>query len=208
MFQHTVNRQYGTGVVGEIINDGPLRARPARITGVTGTPNRVGRAFGWIGDGTTQGMTTAATTYDVSPGAASFFGILAHPKHYTLFGASPAAYVGEQAGPLSPTLDLADGSEGEFVDMGILLVDVRNGNDTSGDLTYGANLYYCVTAGAAAGVAIATTQEDVGALYMFHDETGIDADPRFNQINRAFNLVSATAVASGAEVFTKVQLTR
>lgn len=209
MFQHNVNRQFGTGVVGEIVNDGPIRAKPARIVaGAAGTLNKIGRAFGHSADGTMQGATAAALSYDAVVGGAKFFGILAHPKHYALYGATPAEYAGEQAGPLSPTLELPVGNEGEFVDMGIMLVELTQGNLVAGDITYGFGVYYCVAAGAATATDGATTVADIGKLFAFTDASAADADARFNKIDGAIVITSNTGVAAGAAVLAKVQLTR
>jgi len=94
MFQQTVNRQYTTSFAGELLRDGTVRAKPARITSATiqadGSTNRVSRVFGYSAD---YQIPTAALqrgaavdTAEVVVGGADFFGILFHPKHYVLRG--------------------------------------------------------------------------------------------------------------------------
>lgn len=208
MLQSSVRRQFATGLSGEIIADGPLRAKPARITsnGVA-TPNRIGRAFTYAADKGGTGATVAMLSQEVIVGGVgAFFGILGIPKHYALYGTNSPA-VGEQAGPLSPTMDLPQGSEGEFVDMGIMLLDVTNGNDTSGVVPFGGELYYCTTAKVAAAGFVATTAADLGKLYSFHTPAGVDLT-KWAKVPNAQIRNAVSGVASGAAVQTKVQLTQ
>ena len=123
MFQQTVKRNFTTGFPGDIVRDGPKRGKVARIVAPEGTPTAVvedggviTRAFGWVADIGDLGGTDAAQTtraledYTVSVGGNKFFGILGHPKHYTLRG-TPAG------GTLDASMSLPLGSEGEFFDM-------------------------------------------------------------------------------------------
>lgn len=203
--QHTVNRNYATGLIGEILRDGPIRANPARITNPTQTPNRVGRAFTYVTEGAQTGTTFAMMDQRVTPGGTGqFFGILGIPKHYVLYGTdNPTA--GEMAGPLSPVHDLPNGSEGEFINMGIMYLKVRNGADAAGPIPYKAKVYYCIAAEAATAGFGATNIDDLGALYVF--PAGTPPATQFAEVPRAFvtNALPSLAPAAGAD--TIVQLT-
>lgn len=208
MLQSSVRRQLATGLVGEIIADGPLRVKPARIIsdGVA-TPNRIGRAFTFAGEKVNSGLTNAMVSQEVIVGGVgAFFGILGIPKHHALFGTNTPA-VGEQAGPLSPTIDLLEGTEAEFADMAIMLLDVANGNDTPGNIPFGGELYYCTTAKVAAAGFVATTAADLGKLYTFHTPAGVDLTKWAKVPNAQIRNVVAN-IASGASAVTKVQLTQ
>ncbi|WVW37749.1 putative structural protein [Aeromonas phage Gekk3-15] len=204
--QQSVRRSFGTGLVGEVLNDGPQRAKVARIvsTGTT-APNRVGRAFTYSAE--KQEQTFAAIAQEVTVGGAGvFYGILGTPKHYALYGTnSPAS--GEQAGPLSPTLDLPQGAEAEFFDMAIMLLEVTNGNDTQGNVGFGAQVYYCIAAKAASSGFVATTASDLGKLAVFHTPTGIDVT-QWAAVPNARSMLALPAMAAGASAQTKAQLTQ
>lgn len=211
MLQSTVNRNFATGLIGEIVRDGPVRAKPARIISAgTTAPNRVGRAFVAAADATPTGTTMAAFDKQATIGDTSgkFLGILAIPKHYTLYGTN-SPLPGEQGGPLSPTMDLPQGSEGEFVDMGTLLLEVTNGNDTAQAVPYATGVFFCNAAGAAATGFVVTTAADLGRLYVFPgtaDQTTVPA--RFTPIAVAFVANALPSTAAGAVAQTIVQLTR
>jgi len=168
-FQKSVYRQYVQGFVGEIANDGPLRTKPGILAApaLSTNVNRIGRAFGWSSDLPAMGGTppansvTPAVGASVIVGGANYYGILAIPKSYALFGGS--------TGALSPTVDLPNNLMVGLMDMGIITLSVANGNDTTQDVIYGAQLYYCIAAGNAAAGYLATTASDVGRLYFFDD---------------------------------------
>lgn len=181
-FQKTIYRQYTQGFIGEIHSDGPVRAKSgiiaAAVTAIN--PNRIGRAFGYSSDlpvmgnsGATPagtGTVTPATEGVVQVGAAKFYGILGIPKHYASFGTT-SPIDGSQPGPLAPTYDLLVGTEGEFLDMAIMTLAVSNGNDSTKDMTYGMQVYYCIAAAAATAGYAQTSTTDVGRLYVFPDTT-------------------------------------
>lgn len=210
MLQHTVNRNYATGLIGEILRDGPIRANPARINNATATPNRVGRAFTYVGDSDITGATRSMLGQEVAPGGTGgFFGILGIPKHYALYGTnSPAP--GEMGGPLSPTMDLPDGSEGEFVNMGIMLLELRNGADAAGVIPYNAQVYYCVAPAVASAGFVATTVADVGALFAFPAATDPATVPaaQFAPVPGGLVINALPSLAAGATAQTIVQLTK
>jgi len=104
-FQSTVALNQGFGVVGEIVFEGPLRATPGIIKGADASLNVVGRAFTID---TADGQYTAG-------GTGVFGGILANPKALSSVGTSAG-------GPLAPTLTVPNGTVGEFVTMGEIVV--------------------------------------------------------------------------------------
>lgn len=97
--QNTVAINMAAGVVGEIAYDGPTRAQPGVIDtdGVT-NPNRVGRVF-------TQGSSDGHCGVG---GTGVFYGILANPKVYPLYGTAAG-------GALAASLDLPRYAAAEFV---------------------------------------------------------------------------------------------
>ena len=97
-FQLLVRLVQTLGIIGEIIFGGPLRVRPANLKSVT-TENTVGKAFTW--DSTVDGEAGAGAI-----GGGAFAGILIHPKHYALKGAT--------LDTLAASLDLPDNSIGEL----------------------------------------------------------------------------------------------
>lgn len=107
--QSTVNMNQGFGVVGEVVFEGPLRAQPGTIKGSTAANIVIGRAF-----------TIDAADGKFQPGGTGAFGgILANPKSLESIGTSAD-------GPLAPTLVVPAGTEGSFVTMGEILVNLTN----------------------------------------------------------------------------------
>jgi len=106
-FQTAVSTEYANGVVGEILYDGPTRAESFTLaTGAT-TPNVVGRAYTNV-----LGVDGRAAAGAI--GAGEFAGILSNPKVYSSQGSSSSS--------IAPTLDVADGSVGELLTMGEMIV--------------------------------------------------------------------------------------
>lgn len=108
-FQSTVALKQGFGVPGEIILEGPLRATPGVIKGADPTLNVVGRAF----------TIDPADGQYVAGGTGVYGGILANPKALSSVGTSAG-------GPLAPTLTVPNGTIGEFVTMGEIVVSAAN----------------------------------------------------------------------------------
>jgi hypothetical protein len=141
-FQQTVQRQYTTGFPGEIVRDGPKRAKAARINSATvgidpgASTNRISRAFGYTSEVPATGITYSASDALVDVGGPTFFGILGNPKHYASAGNSAN-------GTLAPTLDLPKGHEAEFFDMATGIV-LELFNETTGTKTtnYGDQIAY------------------------------------------------------------------
>jgi hypothetical protein len=132
-FQTNVNVNYAFGVIGELINDGPTRAS-SRIVNSSGTPNVIGYAY-------TRSNTTDICTVGgaITNGSTVFGGILANPKEY--------ASLGTTAGTLVPTLVLPDNAQGDFVEMGTMVVTLTTAANI-GDL-----VVYATATGALGAVA-------------------------------------------------------
>lgn len=124
-FQRTVNRNFTTGFPGEIVRDGPLRAKAVRIAALTPTiparytGNLIGRVYGYVGEVPATGTTLAALAPTVVIGGPVYAGVLIHPKHYVLQGNSVD-------GTLGASLAIQSGSEGEVADMAIIVAEVFN----------------------------------------------------------------------------------
>lgn len=208
MFQKTVNRQYTTGFPGDIVRDGPKRAKPARIdsTGAAPNPNRVSRAFGWSGDQPPLGGPDGTVDYQsldglVVVGGTNFFGILGHPKHYVLNGNATD-------GTLGASLDLPRGAEGEFFDMVTGMV-VELFNETTGVKAVVAGdlvAYMAVTASGAEN----PQGLPAGALFSLSPGEAVPAGAVLIPGARIQQSVSMAASAVGALVVTPVivQLTQ
>lgn len=135
MFQTSVKRALGFGVVGELAFEGPLRAQPGVIKSADAANNVVGRAFT---------IDPADGTY-VAGGSGAFGGILANPKEYPSLGT-------QAGGPLAPTLTVPNGTIGDFVSMGELVVTL---DGTAGEI--GAPVYYVTATGVLTLNATGTT---------------------------------------------------
>ena len=110
-FQSTVNVNLGFGIPGELIVDGPQRVDTLTLDGNGGT---IGLAF-------TKSNTTDIATQGgtIVAGTSLFAGILVNPKVYASYGA-----VG--GNPLDPTLFLPANSQGEFLTMGTIVVNLAS----------------------------------------------------------------------------------
>lgn len=126
-FQSTVFINAGVGVPGELYTNSPLIAQSYIINSASAAYNIFGTAFSV----TSQGVANAGNT-----GSQVYAGILACPKQNASFGGS--------AGPLSPTLTLANYSQADIVSEGTIYVtlpaaanigDVVIFNNTTGVLS-------------------------------------------------------------------------
>lgn len=195
-FQKTVNRAYTTGFAGEIVRDGPTRARVARIVAPTSpvgaVHNRFSRAFGYAGDlsvvGSGNSETLAADCPTVEVGGANFFGLLIHPKHHVLAGFGGNA--------LAPTYELPMGTEAEFASMATgLVVEIANQDTTAKDVNVGWSLAY---------VSSTTTPAEnpqgleLGSLIAYTGAVPAGFTPIPN--SRVMNPVSIAPSAAGAVV--------
>jgi len=153
MLQTTVRRALTSGFLGDLVEDGPRRARPARIASpsINGvSSNRLGRAFGYSGEvplpAAAQG---AAYEAQVIVGGPVFFGILGNPYSYALYGGNTVA-----EGALGTSQDLPFGALGEFFDMATgLCVEIFNEKDTAITNHFGDRVAY-TTVVSPAGVPI------------------------------------------------------
>lgn len=107
-FQTTVALAQGFGMVGEIILEGPTRAKPGVLKG-TAADIVVGRYF-----------TRDASDGQYAPGGTDQDGgILSNPKAYASIGTSAG-------GPLAPTLVVPAGTVGELLEMGGVVAALGN----------------------------------------------------------------------------------
>ena len=136
-FQSTVRINQTTGVVGDIVLDGPLRAQPGILNSTSAANNVIGRAFRHVANNDLE------VSADVVTGGI-FAGILANSKRYSTSGTA-------SGGTLAPTLALPDNMEVELVTMtsGILV-------ELSTVATIGQNVFFATATGILAA-ATATT---------------------------------------------------
>jgi hypothetical protein len=206
-FQTLVNRNYTTGYPGEIVRDGPVRAKPGRIASASigtdpgASTNRISRAFGWSGDTVVApGSTTlAGMSPQVSVGATPFYGILGQPKHYALQGTT-------SGGTLAPSLDLPMGYEGEFFDMVIMVAELFNETTAAKTMNYGDGVAYVPSS-----IIAANNPEALpfGALVSYPAggavPTGMIAIPNARVINP--ESLGASALGALVSAYTFIQLT-
>jgi len=126
-FQQTVRTDQTTGIVGDIVIDGPLRGQPGILASTSAANNVVGRAFRHVAN---SDLNVSA---DQSTGI--FAGILANSKRYATSGTT-------SGGTLAPTLTLPNNTEVELVTMtsGILVL-------LSTVATIGQNVFYATATG-------------------------------------------------------------
>lgn len=109
-FQSAVNIKYAFGVVGELIQDGPQRADSLIVNSNGANPNMVGYAF------TKSNSTNVAAVGGSIAAGTVFAGILVNPKVYSSAGST--------SDPLAATLQIPDNSQGEFLTMGTIVVNL------------------------------------------------------------------------------------
>ena len=130
-FQSQVRTEMAGGIVGELYNNEPTRIKTMTIDS-DGTANTIGNAFTYTSD-------TVASV----GGTNVFAGILINPKAQSSAGG---------ANPLDATLAVEDGSSGELLTMGTVVVNITVLE--SGDI--GDGVFY-VNATGALGAGTATT---------------------------------------------------
>ncbi|QDH49615.1 hypothetical protein KYLE_34 [Pantoea phage Kyle] len=207
MFQQKVNRNYPTGFPGDIVRDGPKRAKPGRIGSANdvanGNTNRISRVFGYASDQSYSGQngqvkTLGAFNTEVTLGGANFYGVLGHPKHYVLYGG--------QDGALSATYDLPQYFEGEFFDMVTgLVAEIFNFGTTAQSIQYGAQLYYVPV-----GLAANPNKIPLGALVAVNPgdtaPEGLLPIPN-SMVTNPVDLAASSATAA-VNTWTIIQLTQ
>lgn len=103
-FQQMLNYDYGFGVIGEIVRDGPLRAHVGYLNSASAANNVFGRVFTLNGDGKTVG----------AGGTGAIWGILANPKQHVSLGTT--------VGPLAPAFVLPNNVVADFAEFAKLPV--------------------------------------------------------------------------------------
>ena len=118
--QQTVRTTQTTGIVGEIIFDGPQRAEPMTLLSADAANNVIGRAFSQI---------AGVDGYAEAGGTGVFAGILVNPLVY----ASRGPVGGE---PLDPTLVLPNEALVELLKMGTIIVELTTAANIGDDVHY------------------------------------------------------------------------
>lgn len=132
-FQQAINYNQALGVVGEIAFSGPQRAEPFNLVS-TPQANVIGNAFYVTNGGDPDpaaGAPNAGTAHVGNAGTEIFAGILISPKEYASFGGS--------AGPLSPSITLADNKIGYLLTMGTIFASLTTAGNLVGNKVYSDN---------------------------------------------------------------------
>lgn len=110
-FQTAIKTVQGFGVVGELSHEGPLRAQPGVVESPDPLNNVIGRAF-------TRVVATGRFEAGKPSGATQpFVGIFCNPKVYALNGTAAG-------GSLAGSLQVPNGTVGEFLEMGHVIIQV------------------------------------------------------------------------------------
>ena len=155
-FQSSVRIDQTTGIVGDIILDGPLWSQPGNLLSTSAANNVIGRAFRHI----------ANSDRNVSADSASggvFAGILANSKVYATAGTATG-------GTLAPTLILPNNTEVELVygTSGILV-------ELSTTANIGDNVFFATATGilaAASGRTLADHELIPGSAIIRNNISG------------------------------------
>ncbi len=140
-FQSTVRINQTTGIIGEIIRQGPTRAHPGILNSTSAANNVIGRAFNYL---------NSVSDSDVTADAAGVFaGILVNPKVY--------ATAGDGVGALNPTLVLPNETEVELLTMGIIIVDLSQVSPENPSTIIGSDIWAEDATGILVGVASGLT---------------------------------------------------
>lgn len=176
-FQSTVNYDYGFGIPGEIVRDGPMRSHPGYLNSGSAANNVFGRAF-------TQPAAGGAV---VAGGTGVFFGLLGNPKQHASFGGA--------SGPLSPSFALPNNVVADFVYMGLIVAQLATA------AVIGELVTYNTTTGALDSVAPvaaftasqATTVLTVSAITAGNIGVGtVVKDASGNEIGKVISLGTGT----------------
>ena len=155
-FQTEVRIDQTTGIVGDIVLDGPLRGQPGILNSTSAANNVIGRAFRHIAG---QDLMVSA---DVAAGSV-FAGILANSKRYATSGTAAG-------GTLAPTLMLPNNANVTLVTMtsGILVMLATTAN-------IGDNVFFATATGilsAASGTTLADNELIPNATIVRNNITG------------------------------------
>lgn len=143
-FQKNVNIEMGFGVPGDIHTSGPTRTESLVVNSEGAQLNLVGRAY------TKDASKNVAKVGGEVASGRVFAGILVNSKAYALEGLS--------GDTLAPTLAVADNSQGDFLTMGDVVVQVSTACNI-GDL-----VAYDTTTGELSTVAVGGTASSGKAL--------------------------------------------
>ena len=155
-FQTEVRINQTTGIVGDVVLDGPLRGQPGILNSTSAANNVIGRAFRHIAG---QDLMVSA---DVAAGSV-FAGILANSKRYATSGTAAG-------GTLAPTLMLPNNANVTLVTMtsGILVMLATTAN-------IGDNVFFATATGilsAASGTTLADNELIPNATIVRNNITG------------------------------------
>ena len=155
-FQSTVRIDQTTGIVGDIVIDGPQRGQPGILNSTDAANNVIGRAFRHIDN---EDLEVSA---DVAAGQ-TFAGILANSKVYATSGTAAG-------GTLAATLTLPNNMEVELVTMasGILVL-------LSTVAAIGDNVFFATATGilaANSGTTLADHEQIPNATIVRNNITG------------------------------------
>jgi hypothetical protein len=142
-FQSTINYDYGFGIAGEIVRDGPKRARTLYVNTTNPANNVFGRVFTFNGDNKTVG----------AGGTGPIAGILANPKQHVSMGTS--------SGPLVPTFTLPNNVVADFAEFAKILV-VLGGTKAA---TEGLQLQFAQADGTISVPAVAGTADANNTMF-------------------------------------------
>lgn len=134
--QTSVRVDQTTGIVGEVIYSGPMRAIPGILNTGTASNNVIGRAFTHV----------AANDREVAAGGTGVFaGILISPKELSTSGTT--------SGALEPTTTLPNNTTVELLQMGYVVVSLSTDAAIGDDVCYvdATGALFAVDPGAAAG---------------------------------------------------------
>src|SRR5579864_8598243 len=137
-FQQSLNYDYGFGIAGEILRDGPLQSHIGYLNTSGGnTNNAFGNVFTLNGDGKTVG----------AGGTGDIWGILANPKQHVS--------IGNSNGPLAPTFILPNNVTADFAQLAKIVVPLYGTHAA----TAGLQVQFSQTTGQISIPAVAGTSD-------------------------------------------------
>jgi hypothetical protein len=118
MFQSTVRLAQTSGIVGDVFAESPTRAFPCILKSTDPLNNVIGRAFSY----------QAGEDLGVEAGGSNFAGILVNPLVY--------ANKGSAGDSLAPTLQLANETTAQLLEMGIIFVESATAAEINDSVFY------------------------------------------------------------------------
>lgn len=141
-FQSSINYDFGFGIAGEIVRDGPLRAHTGYLNSTSAANNVFGRVFTLNTDNKTV----------QAGGTGAVWGILANPKQHVSMGGA--------AGPLDPSFVLPNNVVADFVEFGKIVCPLYGTKAAAA----GLQVQYSTTTGQISIPAVAGTADSGNAL--------------------------------------------